>query len=54
MIKISFDSIMHWDQEYKMSNSYLFKIKIDNKYLLINRGFAVSGRCGGTAYITGR
>ena len=35
MIKISFDSIMHWNQEYRMSISYLFKIKIDNKYLLI-------------------
>ncbi|MCM1440960.1 MAG: hypothetical protein NC131_17430 [Roseburia sp.] len=35
MLKISFDSIMHWKQEYRMSISYLFKIKIDNKYLLV-------------------
>lgn len=35
ILKIGFDSIIHWNQEYRMSISYLFKIKIDNKYLLI-------------------
>ncbi len=35
IFKIGFDSIIHWNQEYRMSISYLFKIKIDNKYLLI-------------------
>ena len=28
IFKIGFDSIIHWNQEYRMSISYLFKIKI--------------------------
>lgn len=35
ILKISFDSLIHWNQKYRMSISYLFKIKIDNKYILI-------------------
>ena len=35
ILKIGFDSIIHWNQEYRISISYLFKIIIDNKYLLI-------------------
>lgn len=35
MLKIGFDSLIHWNQEYRVSISYLFRIKIDNKYLLI-------------------
>ncbi|MCH5345009.1 MAG: hypothetical protein J1E64_13320 [Acetatifactor sp.] len=35
ILKISFGSLIHWHQKYRMSISYLFKIKIDNKYVLI-------------------
>lgn len=35
ILKISFDSIIHRNQEYRMSISYLFKIKIDNRYFLV-------------------
>lgn len=37
-IKLWLQGIMHWNKDIRFSISYLYRIKIDNKYLLIKGG----------------